>query len=81
MIDTTLVYQPTASGRSKLWSFLCGEQNEAFVSVRVRPLPAALLGGNYQDDPAFREDFQHWVNGLWAEKDGAISMRLDGRPQ
>ena len=82
MIDTTLVYQPVAGGsRAKLWSFLCGEQSEAFVSVQVRPLPAALLGGNYQDDAAFREAFQNWVNGLWAEKDALISARLDGRPQ
>ncbi|GAC1629186.1 MAG: acyltransferase [Nevskia sp.] len=81
MLDTTLVYQPTARGRSKLWSFLCGEQNAAFVSVRVRPLPAELLAGNYQDDAEFRAHFQHWVNGLWADKDGAISRRLDGRPQ
>jgi len=81
LIDATVVYQPTRSGHSKLWSFLCGEQNEAFVSVRVRPLPVELLGGNYQDDAEFRERFQHWVNGLWAEKDGAIAARLDGRPQ
>lgn len=81
LVDVTLVYQPVRAGRSKLWSFLCGEQNEAFVDLRVRPLPAELLGGDYQDDAAFRERFQHWVNGLWAEKDAAIAARLDGRPQ
>lgn len=81
LIDATLVYQPTQRGREKLWSFLCGEQNAVRVHLRVRPLPAGLLGGDYQNNPAFREQFQFWVNGLWAEKDGRIATALDGRPQ
>lgn len=72
LIDVTLVYRPTGNTRSKLWSWLCGEQNAAFVQVDVKPLPAELLGGDYQDDDAFRERFQHWVNGLWADKDALI---------
>lgn len=79
MIDVTLVYQSTSNGRSKLWSFLCGEQHGASVRARVRELPVAMLGGDYQDDGTFRERFQHWVNGLWAEKDAAIDAALAGR--
>jgi len=75
LIDVTLIYRPTGNGRSKLWSWLCGEQNGAFVRVDVKPLPPALLGGNYQDDEAFRERFQHWVNGLWADKDALIARQ------
>lgn len=75
LVDATLVYQPTRAGRSLLWSFLCGEQNAAEVRVVVRPLPAELLGGDYQDDEAFRLRFQDWVNGLWADKDALIEAR------
>ena len=75
LVDVTLVYQPTGNGRSKLWSWLCGEQNGAFVQVDVKPLPVELLGGDYQDDAAFRERFQDWVNGLWADKDALIARQ------
>lgn len=81
LIDATLVYEPTQASREKLWSFLCGEQSQVRVHLRVRPLPKDLLGGDYQGDAAFRERFQHWVNGLWAEKDGRIAQALDGRLQ
>lgn len=76
MVDTTLVYAPSEHARSRLWSFLCGEQSAARVIVRVRPLPVGMLGGDYQGDAAFRERFQDWVNGLWAEKDVAIEAEL-----
>ena len=75
LIDVTIVYRPTGNTRSKLWSWLCGEQNGAFVQVDVKPLPAELLGGNYQDDAAFRERFQDWVNRLWADKDALIARQ------
>lgn len=75
LVDVTLVYQPTGNSRSKLWSWLCGEQNAAFVQVDVKPLPVELLGGDYQDDAAFRERFQDWVNGLWADKDALIARQ------
>ncbi|WP_293374377.1 acyltransferase [Nevskia sp.] len=76
LVDVTIVYRPTGNTRSKLWSWLCGEQNGAFVQVDVKPLPAELLGGDYQDDAAFRERFQDWVNGLWADKDALIARQL-----
>jgi len=76
LIDVTIVYLPTGNTRSKLWSWLCGEQNAAYVQVDVKPLPAELLGGNYQEDEAFRERFQDWVNGLWTDKDAVIDRTL-----
>lgn len=79
LVDVTFVYQPTGNTRSKLWSWLCGEQNAAFVQVEVKPLPVELLGGDYQNDEAFRERFQTWVNGLWADKDATIERVLASR--
>lgn len=74
MIDLTIVYRPTR--RSKLWSFLCGEQSAALVLARALPLPADLLHGDYSDDAAFRERFQEWVNALWMRKDEELERAL-----
>jgi 1-acyl-sn-glycerol-3-phosphate acyltransferase len=71
MIDVTLVYQP--SRRSKLWSFLCGEQSAVSLDAKVLPLPAELLHGDYADDAEFRQHFQDWVNQLWADKDAKLA--------
>lgn len=74
LIDVTIRYRPTT--RTLLWSWLCGEQRLVQVHCRLRELPRELLHGDYRDDAAFRERFQHWVNGLWAEK----AARLDAAP-
>lgn len=72
LIDMTIAYAPRPAGRSVLWSFLCGAQTAATVIVRKRPLPAELLSGDYQNDAAFRQRFQTWLNALWQEKDQLI---------
>jgi hypothetical protein len=50
------------------------------VHVRRRALPGELLGGDYQNDRAFRVRFQRWMNGLWQEKDAEIERLLADRP-
>lgn len=67
LIDVTISYQPTT--RKLVWSWLCGEQSNVQLQARVEPLPVELLHGDYAEDAAFRERFQHWVNALWARKD------------
>jgi hypothetical protein len=44
------------------------------VNIRERAIPAELLGGDYQNDPMFRERVQSWLNGLWLEKDQLIAQ-------
>jgi hypothetical protein len=34
------------------------------------------MRGDYENDAAFRESFQTWVNQLWAEKDARIAAML-----
>ena len=46
------------------------------VRVRQRPLPADLLGGNYQNDRAFRARFQQAMNGLWQQKEADMAELL-----
>lgn len=74
VIDVTIAYGP--SRRGQLWGFLCGEQRGMQVHVAVRPLPEALLRGNYADNPAFRVRFHKWINELWCEKDARIERFL-----
>ena len=48
------------------------------ISVRVRqlPIPARFCAGDYAGDPAFRSQFQRWLDQLWEEKDRQISLIL-----
>jgi len=78
IIDVTIAYRP--SRYPIVWSFLTGEQSDLAIHIDVRPLPAALLAGDYQDDPAFRERFQSWVNALWARKDARLERMITRRP-
>jgi hypothetical protein len=45
--------------------------------VRQRAIDPALRG-DYENDAAFRERFQAWINALWVEKDAEVG-RLLGR--
>ena len=77
VIDVTLAYQPTRPGHSLLWSWLCGEQSQMAIDVDLLPIPGDLLHGVYDQDDAFRDRFQHWVNGIWSRKDALLERMLD----
>ena len=51
---------------------------EVRVQVRERPIPREFVGCDYQNDAAFRERFQAWMNALWAEKDAAVARLMAG---
>ena len=71
IVDVTLCYVP--GPRGVLWGFLAGTQARMKVRARVMPVPQELLHGDYQDDEAFRQRFQAWVNELWERKDAELS--------
>lgn len=71
IVDVTLCYVPSRYGT--LGSFLRGQQRDIAVRARVLPVPMDLVGGDYQDDPEFRERCQHWVNALWERKDEELT--------
>jgi hypothetical protein len=71
IIDVTLCYAPSRYGT--LGSYLRGDQRNIHVRARVLPVPMDLVRGDYQDDPAFRERFQNWVNALWERKDEELT--------
>ena len=73
ILDVTIAYP---AGRPSMLDLIGNRIPEVRVQVRQRPIPAALIGGNYQDDRAFRARFQQWMNGLWEEKDRELDAML-----
>ncbi len=51
---------------------LGGQISEVIVDIRSRGIDPALIKGDYENDPAFRQSVQNWVNQLWTEKDARI---------
>ena len=75
LLDVTITYP---HGAGSMMDLIAGRIRA--ISVQVRELPVTDdLRGNYEDDPAFREQFQAWINALWANKDRRIgAMRAQG---
>ena len=71
ILDVTIVYP---DGRPSMLDLFANRVREVRVNIRERPIPVDLLGGDYQNDPAFRERMQAWLNELWSEKDRLIAQ-------
>lgn len=74
ILDVTIVYP---GGSPSIWDLIGGRIPEVQVAIRKRPIPESLIGGNYQEDRAFRARFQQWMNAIWEEKDAEIARLLD----
>ena len=69
LLDVTIVYP---DGIPSFWDLLSGRLKQVVVRVHERKIPADLLGGDYEGDPAFRARMQAFVQAMWAEKDARI---------
>ena len=69
LVDATIHYP---DGRPRFRDLLCGNLRQVAVSFAERPIPGEFLGRSYDQDEAFRLQFQQWVNRLWAEKDARL---------
>lgn len=78
LIDVTLAYRPTR--RPLLWSWLCGEQSGMAIHIDTVPIPPDMIHGSYETDEAFRQQFQSWVNTLWARKDARLAQLQTAGP-
>ena len=74
IIDVTIVYP---DGRPTMIDLLAGRIRVIRVVVRQVPIPKEFVGRDYDNDQAFRSEFQNWIGALWSEKDGAVA-RLAG---
>lgn len=73
IVDVTIVY---AQGAGSMMDLIAGRVRDIRVHIRQRAIDPALRG-DYENDAAFRERFQTWVNALWAEKDAEVGRLLD----
>ncbi len=73
ILDVTIVYP---GGRPSILDLIAGRIPEVRVAIRERPIPDALIGGNYHEDRAFRARFQQWMSAVWEEKDDEIARLL-----
>jgi 1-acyl-sn-glycerol-3-phosphate acyltransferase len=76
ILDVTLVYP---NGRPTLVDLFADRVGEVHVHIRELPIPAELRSGDYQNDPAFRERVQSWINAVWTAKDATIALLLDNQ--
>lgn len=73
VLNVTIAYP---DGPYSFWDFLCGRVNDIMVHVEELPVTDDLKG-DYINDPAHRDGFQRWLNGLWEDKDIRIDLMLD----
>ena len=75
VLDVTVAYpQQKIPG---FWDLISGAVPKVIVDIRTRELDPALWQGDYENDPAFRQTLQNWVNQLWREKDRRIHELLE----
>lgn len=73
ILDVTIVYP---HGVPTIADLFADRIPEILVHIRELPIPYELIGGDYQNDAPFRDLFQSWINGLWAQKDARIEALL-----
>ena len=71
LVDMTIVYPDGVPDYGEFW---LGEVPRIAVNLRKISIPDWVLGGNYEDDPIYKERFQNWVDELWQEKDQLITQ-------
>jgi hypothetical protein len=74
LLDVTIVYP---QGIPTFWELLTGQVREVVVRARQVPLPADLLGRDYESDSGYRARMQSWVGEMWSSKDQQIGQLLD----
>jgi 1-acyl-sn-glycerol-3-phosphate acyltransferase len=72
ILDVTIVY---ADGPRSMADLVAGRIRDVRLHVRERPIGPSLRG-DYENDAAFRERFQAWVNELWQAKDTQVGRML-----
>ncbi|TDV59523.1 acyltransferase [Pseudomonas sp. LP_7_YM] len=77
VLDVTVAYP--SEQIPGFWDLISGRVSRVIVDIQTHELDPALWQGDYENDPAFREYVQAWVNGLWIEKDARIAQ-LRSRP-
>ena len=76
LLNITIVYP---DGIPTFGDFLAGKVKRVIVRVKEEAIPEGFTQKDYNNDPEFRAEFQHWTHQLWLEKDDLIHELLDGQ--
>lgn len=71
LVDMTIVYEDDVPTYSDFW---LGSTQTVRVHLRKIELPEWIFNGSYEDDPAYRQQFQQWVDEIWQQKDQLIAQ-------
>lgn len=74
LTDITLVYK---TNKRTFWDFLCGDMNEASVTVNTYPIPGSLRNKDYATDENAREELRNFLEEIWKNKDQIIENEKD----
>ena len=69
LVNVTIHYP---QGRPTFWDLLSGQVKSVVVRFEKMAIPASFIGKNYDQDDAYRLEFQQWVNQLWEQKDAQL---------
>ncbi|XKE43763.1 1-acyl-sn-glycerol-3-phosphate acyltransferase [Halomonas organivorans] len=69
ILDVTIRYERP---EPRFWDFLCGREGAIHLSARSLAVPAWMTGGDYHQDPDYKERFHSWLNALWQAKDATL---------
>jgi 1-acyl-sn-glycerol-3-phosphate acyltransferase len=72
VLNATIIYSPPSQ---TLWQMLCLKRKKIIVDIRCLSVNETLRG-DYQNDLAYRQAFQNWLNQIWQEKDQLIKNLL-----
>src|SRR3546814_17148816 len=61
IINVTIHYP---GGRPGYWDLLCGKVDEVVVHFQELKIPPQFIGRNYDQDGAYRLEFQGWINQI-----------------
>ena len=69
LTDVTLVYK---SNKRDFWNFLCGDMNEASVTINTYKIPEELRGVDYSNNDELRLKLKTFLEEIWTKKDEII---------
>ncbi|MNN51217.1 putative acyltransferase YihG [compost metagenome] len=71
LVDVTIHYP---DGSPTFWCLLSGKLKNVVVRFEELEIPRQFLGRSYDQDEAYRVEFQQWVNQLWERKDQLLAQ-------
>jgi 1-acyl-sn-glycerol-3-phosphate acyltransferase len=77
LVNVTIHYPGGGPG---FWDLLCGKVGKVVVNIEELAIPAAFIGKSYDQDDAYRLQFQQWVNTLWEDKDALLARLHEQHP-